>query len=164
MVRKVVFLRRSRRHHLANVGVVGAGSWGTALALVLEKNGHQVTLWSSREAKAEELRTLRENADKLPGVKIPETMAPRKTGITRTGKVNWQERSFSTPTRISALPSLCTFVRRCCDPNLKRQGKHPAWSCSVPLSNNGRILNWQNATASRTTLTSFSVRTSAHKC
>jgi len=59
---------------LANIGVVGAGSWGTALALVLEKNGHQVTLWSSREAKAKELSELRENADKLPGVKIPESI------------------------------------------------------------------------------------------
>ena len=59
---------------MANVGVVGAGSWGTALALVLEKNGHQVTLWSSREAKAKELAELRENADKLPGVKIPENI------------------------------------------------------------------------------------------
>ena len=59
---------------MAKVGVVGAGSWGTALALVLEKNGHQVTLWSSREAKAEELRNLRENKDKLPGVKIPESI------------------------------------------------------------------------------------------
>ena len=59
---------------MANLGVVGAGSWGTALALVLEKNGHQVTLWSSREEKAEELRKLRENVDKLPGVKLPETL------------------------------------------------------------------------------------------
>ena len=59
---------------MANVGVVGAGSWGTALALVLEKNGHQVTLWSSREAKAKELGELRENKDKLPGVKIPEAI------------------------------------------------------------------------------------------
>lgn len=59
---------------MANVGVVGAGSWGTALALVLEKNGHQVTLWSSREAKAKELQELRENTDKLPGVKIPESI------------------------------------------------------------------------------------------
>lgn len=59
---------------MANVGVVGAGSWGTALALVLEKNGHQVTLWSSREAKAKELNELRENVDKLPGVKLPETI------------------------------------------------------------------------------------------
>ena len=59
---------------MANVGVVGAGGWGTALALVLEKNGHQVTLWSSREAKAKELGELRENKDKLPGVKIPEAI------------------------------------------------------------------------------------------
>lgn len=59
---------------MANLGVVGAGSWGTALALVLEKNGHQVTLWSSREEKAAELRDLRENVDKLPGVKLPETL------------------------------------------------------------------------------------------
>lgn len=59
---------------MANIGVVGAGSWGTALALVLEKNGHQVTLWSSRESKAEELRNTRENTDKLPGVKIPESI------------------------------------------------------------------------------------------
>lgn len=59
---------------MTNVGVVGAGSWGTALALVLEKNGHQVTLWSSREAKAKELSKLRENVDKLPGVKIPESI------------------------------------------------------------------------------------------
>lgn len=57
---------------MSKVGVVGAGSWGTALALVLEKNGHQVTLWSSRETKAEELNRLRENTDKLPGVKLPE--------------------------------------------------------------------------------------------
>lgn len=59
---------------MAGVGVIGAGSWGTALALVLEKNGHQVTLWSSREEKAEELRKKRENTDKLPGVKLPETL------------------------------------------------------------------------------------------
>ena len=59
---------------MANVGIVGAGSWGTALALVLEKNGHQVTLWSSREAKAAELRSTRENADKLPGIRIPESV------------------------------------------------------------------------------------------
>ena len=59
---------------MANIGVVGAGSWGTALALVLEKNGHQVTLWSSREAKAKELKELRENKEKLPGVLIPENI------------------------------------------------------------------------------------------
>lgn len=59
---------------MASIGVVGAGSWGTALALVLEKNGHQVTLWSSREEKAKELQELRENVDKLPGIKLPENI------------------------------------------------------------------------------------------
>ena len=31
---------------MAKTGVIGAGSWGTALALVLHNNGHEVTLWS----------------------------------------------------------------------------------------------------------------------
>ncbi len=31
---------------MAKVGVIGAGSWGTALALLLNKNGHDVTIWS----------------------------------------------------------------------------------------------------------------------
>ena len=34
---------------MANVGVIGAGSWGTALALLLNKNGHSVTVWSISE-------------------------------------------------------------------------------------------------------------------
>lgn len=59
---------------MADIGVVGAGSWGTALALVLEKNGHSVTLWSSREEKARQLRESRENAEKLPGVTLPESL------------------------------------------------------------------------------------------
>ncbi len=57
---------------MIKVGVVGAGSWGTALALVLEKNGHEVTIWAFGEEEASRLRDNRENADKLPGVKIPE--------------------------------------------------------------------------------------------
>lgn len=34
---------------MANVSVIGAGSWGTALALLLCKNGHDVTVWSYKE-------------------------------------------------------------------------------------------------------------------
>ena len=44
---------------MANLGVVGAGSWGTALSLVLEKNGHQVTLWSYTEENAEKLMNIK---------------------------------------------------------------------------------------------------------
>ena len=59
---------------MANVGIMGAGSWGTALALLLHKNGHQVTVWSISEEEVEMLSTKREHVSKLPGVKIPEDM------------------------------------------------------------------------------------------
>lgn len=59
---------------MANVGIMGAGSWGTALALLLHKNGHQVTVWSIDEKEVEMLSIKREHEKKLPGVKIPEDM------------------------------------------------------------------------------------------
>lgn len=59
---------------MANVGVMGAGSWGTALALLLHANGHQVTVWSINEEEVEMLSKEREHKSKLPGVKIPEDM------------------------------------------------------------------------------------------
>lgn len=57
---------------MAKVGVVGAGSWGTALTLLLNKNGHDVTVWSIDEKEVEMLSCEREHKSKLPGVKIPE--------------------------------------------------------------------------------------------
>ena len=59
---------------MAKTGVIGAGSWGTALALVLHNNGHEVTLWSHSAASVESLLKNRELKDKLPGVKIPEAI------------------------------------------------------------------------------------------
>ena len=59
---------------MASIGVIGAGSWGTALAYLLYQNGHDVTLWSIVEAEVELLTTKRENPDKLPGVKLPDSM------------------------------------------------------------------------------------------
>lgn len=59
---------------MANVGVMGAGSWGTALAFLLHSNGHQVTVWSINEEEVEMLSKEREHKSKLPGVKIPEDM------------------------------------------------------------------------------------------
>lgn len=56
---------------MANVGVLGAGSWGTALALLLKNNGHDVTIWSIDKNEVEMLNTKREHESKLPGVKIP---------------------------------------------------------------------------------------------
>ena len=59
---------------MAKVSIIGAGSWGTALAIVLHKNGHNVTIWSIIENEVNMLLEKRENVDKLPGVKIPEDM------------------------------------------------------------------------------------------
>lgn len=59
---------------MANVGVLGAGSWGTALSVLLSDNGHQVTVWSIDENEVKMLNEKREHELKLPGVKIPENM------------------------------------------------------------------------------------------
>ena len=59
---------------MAKAGVLGAGSWGTALALLLDKNGHDVTVWSIDQAEVEMLDREREHKSKLPGVKLPQTM------------------------------------------------------------------------------------------
>ena len=53
--------------------VVGSGGWGTALALVLCDNGHDVTLWSHNPEKAAQMTVTRENP-LLKGVHLPESM------------------------------------------------------------------------------------------
>ncbi len=54
------------------IGMIGAGSWGTALALVLHDNGHEVRCWTIDEQSLEDIRLHRENKRYLPGIKIPE--------------------------------------------------------------------------------------------
>lgn len=57
---------------MAKVGVIGAGSWGTALALLLHKNGNEVTIWSIDQNEVDMLTNEREHKTKLPGVMVPE--------------------------------------------------------------------------------------------
>ena len=78
---------------MANVGVLGAGSWGTALSVLLTDNGHQVTVWSIDENEVTMLNEKREHELKLPGVKLPESMVIRKPG---TGG---KRKGFSCPCR-----------------------------------------------------------------
>lgn len=59
---------------MANVGVIGAGSWGTALSVLLHDNGHSVTVWSIDESEVKMLDEKREHLLKLPGVKLPGDM------------------------------------------------------------------------------------------
>ena len=55
------------------VTVLGSGAWGTALAMVLLENGHDVTLWSFLEEECKVLRETRENP-MLKGVPLPEEL------------------------------------------------------------------------------------------
>lgn len=52
-------------------GIIGAGGWGTALAMVLAANNHQTTLWTRSEAVAREINNSHTNSVFLPGVTIP---------------------------------------------------------------------------------------------
>lgn len=56
------------------VVVIGAGSWGTALALLLARKEHDVTLWAHRHEHVEQMLTHRENRAYLPGFVLPDTM------------------------------------------------------------------------------------------
>ena len=56
------------------IGILGAGSWGTALALVLARKGHDVELWSAVKTEVELLRTKREHIDRLPGAILPDNI------------------------------------------------------------------------------------------
>lgn len=56
------------------IAVLGAGSWGTALAILLATNHHSVILWSHKQEYTEEIVARRENPSFLPGVKIPQTI------------------------------------------------------------------------------------------
>ena len=53
------------------ISVLGAGGWGTTLAILLHYNGHNVTLWEYKKSYAKELIKKRINTDYLPGIKIP---------------------------------------------------------------------------------------------
>jgi glycerol-3-phosphate dehydrogenase (NAD(P)+) len=54
-----------------NVTVIGTGGWGTALAVLLQGNGHKVTLWGRLKEEVEPIIAAGENKAFLPGVKIP---------------------------------------------------------------------------------------------
>lgn len=59
------------------IAVLGAGSWGTALALLLARNGYPVFLWGRDPTHIARLAQMRRNESYLPGVAFPECLQPR---------------------------------------------------------------------------------------
>lgn len=57
-----------------NVSVISDGGWGTAIALLLQNNGHQVTIWGAFPDYIEEMQQSRENTRFLKGVKFPDEL------------------------------------------------------------------------------------------
>jgi glycerol-3-phosphate dehydrogenase (NAD(P)+) len=59
---------------MARVSVMGAGSWGTAFALVLADAGNDVVMWGRRTELCEAISATHENPDYLPGIALPESI------------------------------------------------------------------------------------------
>jgi glycerol-3-phosphate dehydrogenase (NAD(P)+) len=58
----------------ARVGVIGAGAWGTAIALAALRAGRETVLWARNPDAVEAMRRERENTRYLPGVPLPPTL------------------------------------------------------------------------------------------
>lgn len=84
---------------MARVGIMGAGSWGTALAWMLNKHGHEVTVWSIDKKEVEMLQKEREHKSKLPGVQLSQDMV-----ITNDLEEGMRDKDFL----VLAVPSVFT--------------------------------------------------------
>ena len=60
---------------MAKTAVMGAGSWGTAFALVLADAGNDVCLWGRREELCDTINTKHENSEYLPGIELPDSVS-----------------------------------------------------------------------------------------
>ncbi len=60
---------------MSKVSILGAGTWGCALAIVLAGKGHNVTIWTKIENEAKALQENRKNMRNLPGAELPDKVA-----------------------------------------------------------------------------------------
>lgn len=78
------------------LAVIGAGSWGTALAIVLADNGYDVHLWTRKAEQKDEINHERTNATYLPGITLPENIS---------GQTSLEEAIAGVQTIIIAVPT-----------------------------------------------------------
>jgi len=97
--------------YMKKIGVIGAGSWGTALATVVAGKGNKVKIWDINEKHLKSMEENRENVNYLPGVKLNENIE-----ITYTTKETVEDADvvlFSAPAQFfrGALASALEFIR-----------------------------------------------------
>lgn len=66
---------------MSKITIIGAGSWGSSLAVLLSNNKHDITVWSCFPDEVKSLSEDREHKDKLPGIRIP-------NNVSFTGDIN----------------------------------------------------------------------------
>lgn len=89
---------------MEKVTVLGAGSWGTALAMVLAENNHDVLLWSHREEQAAEINEQHTNERYLPGTVLPKNLQ---------ATASLQQASAHAATMVVAVPTKA--IRQVCE-------------------------------------------------
>ena len=82
-----------------NIAVVGGGSWGTALARLLARKGHSVSLWVYEKEVAESILARHENAMYLPGAPLPKTLSASTNLKEVLGGVKWVV--FAVPSHVA---------------------------------------------------------------
>ncbi|MDR3260016.1 MAG: NAD(P)H-dependent glycerol-3-phosphate dehydrogenase [Fusobacteriaceae bacterium] len=82
---------------MENVVILGAGSWGSALGILLGWNGHKVKIWDYKKDRAEQIEKERENKRYLPNIKLPDNL--HFTGETEGLLKNVKYIIFSVPSQ-----------------------------------------------------------------
>jgi glycerol-3-phosphate dehydrogenase (NAD(P)+) len=73
---------------MEKISVIGAGSWGTTLAVLIGNNGFDVTLWAREKSSLDCINSERENKQYLPGVKIPDNVTAKSSLVEVSSKAD----------------------------------------------------------------------------
>jgi glycerol-3-phosphate dehydrogenase (NAD(P)+) len=114
------------------IAVLGAGAWGTALAMQLARNGHRALLWGRGREAVEAMRTRRGNDPYLPGVPFPEGIEP-----------HWDLDYVlaQAPTLVLAVPSAAFRLTLRAIAANARDGLRILWATKGLETNSGKLLH-----------------------
>lgn len=91
---------------MKRVSVIGAGSWGTALAFVLAENGHDCLLWARRPEQVKEINTQKTNHAYLPKARLPQNL--RATSSLEEATAHGDVIVIAVPTK--AIRTICNDI------------------------------------------------------